>query len=208
MGVGGRTIDEFLDAVAAPSPTPGGGTVSAICAALSVALSRMVGKLAVGKEGYEAVQGELASLEQRARRLQDRLRELAAEDAASYDAVVAAMRMPRGSDEERKQRVEALQTAYRRAAEVPLETMDRSLEALEIAGIAARTGSRSATTDAGVAALLAEAALRGAALNVRVNLAALRDVRYRDEAEPKLKEILERADKLAHEVLAIVEGRL
>ena len=126
MGVGGRTIDEFLDAVAAPSPTPGGGTVSAICAALSVALSRMVGNLAVGKEGYEAVQGELASLEQRARRLQDRLRELAAEDAASYDAVVAAMRMPRGSDEERKQRVEALQTAYRRAAEVPLGFLGRA----------------------------------------------------------------------------------
>ena len=208
MGVGEQTIEELLEAIAAPSPTPGGGSVSAICAALSVALSRMVANLAVGKEGYEAVQGELSSLEHRGRQLQARLRQLAAEDAASYAAVVDAMRMPRGTDEERKRRVEAMQAAYRRASETPLETMERSLEALEIAELAARSGNRSATSDAGVAALLAEAALRGAALNVRVNLAALRDVPFRDEAERKLKDILERADKVGHEVMAIVEGRL
>jgi len=208
VGIGDRSIDEFLEAIAAPSPTPGGGTVAAICAALSVGLSRMVANLARGKEGYEAAQGELASLDERARRLQARLRELAAEDAASYEAVVAARRMPRGTDEERKRRVEAMQAAYRKAAEVPLETMERSLEALEIASVAVTHGSRSATSDAGVAALLAEAAMRAAALNVRVNLAALRDVPYREGAERTLNAILERADKVGHEVLAIVEGRL
>jgi len=208
VGIGDRSIDDLLDAIASPSPTPGGGTVSAICAALSVALSRMVANLARGKEGYESAQGELASLEERASRLQDRLRELAAEDAAAYDAVVAAMRMPRTTDEERARRVEAMQAAYRKAAEVPLETVERSLEALEIAAIAVTRGSRSATTDAGVAVLLAEAAMRGAALNVRVNLAALRDVPYREGVERTLNGILERADKIGHDVLAIVEGRL
>ena len=208
MGIGDETIDEFLDAIASPSPTPGGGTVSAICAALSVALSRMVANLARGKEGYESAHEELAALDSRAHHLQDRLRELAAEDAAAYEAVVAAMRMPRTTDEDRAKRVEAMQAAYRRAAEVPLETMERSLEALEIAAIAVTRGSRSATSDAGVAALLAEAAMRGAALNVKVNLAALRDAPYREGVERTLDAILARADKIGHDVLAIVEGRL
>ncbi len=208
MGVGDQTIDEFLESVAAPSPTPGGGSVAAICGALSAALSRMVASLAVGKEGYEAVQGELESFQERSRSVQRRLRDLADEDATAYDAVVAAMRRPRGGDEERKQRVDAMQAAYRRAAEVPLETMERGLEALELAGIVARIGNRSATTDAGVAALLAGAALRSAALNVRVNLAALRDSGPRERAEKKLQDILARADKIGHEVLALVEGRL
>ncbi len=117
MGVGDQTIDEFLESVAAPSPTPGGGSVAAICGALSAALSRMVASLAVGKEGYEAVQGELESFQERSRSVQRRLRDLADEDATAYDAVVAAMRRPRGGDEERKQRVDAMQAAYRRAAE-------------------------------------------------------------------------------------------
>ncbi len=208
MGITDGTIDEFLEAVAAPSPTPGGGTVAAICAALSVALSRMVANLARGKEGYEAAQAELAALDERARVLQGRLGALATEDTAAYDSVVAAMRMPRGTDEERTRRVDAMQAAYRRAAEVPLETMERSLEALEVAAVAVTRGSRSASSDAGVAALLAEAAMRAAALNVRVNLAALRDLPYRDEVEERLSAILARADKVGHDVLAIVEGRL
>ena len=120
-----RTLEEFLAAVAAPTPTPGGGSVSALAGALSVALSRMVAGLARGKKGYESVESELVQLEGRAKKTQARLEALIDEDAKAYDAVMAAMRSPKSTDQEKAARVEAMQRAYRRATEVPLETMER-----------------------------------------------------------------------------------
>src|SRR5690242_8358619 len=115
-----KTINEFLSAVAAPTPTPGGGSVSALAGALSAALSRMVAGLAQGKTGYEAVAAELAEIENRGRKLQSRLEALIDEDARAYDLVIAAMRMPKTSDAEKAARVAAMQSAYRKATEVPL----------------------------------------------------------------------------------------
>lgn len=203
-----QSVEAYLSALAAATPTPGGGSVSALVAALSVALSRMVAGLAIGKQGYEDRQDELRQLEKRAEFLQRRLLTLADEDSTAYDRVVAAMRLPKNSEAEKRSRVEAMQSAYRHATEVPLETVERCVEALELAREAAVKGNRSASTDCGVAVLLAEAAIRGAALNVRVNLASLRDEKYRAEAEARLKSSLARADTIGHEAMALVEGRL
>lgn len=203
-----RTVGEFLEAVAAATPTPGGGSVSALAGALSVALSRMVAGLARDKKGYEDVQAELAVIEERARAIQDRLEHLVEEDARAYEAVLAAMRMPRSTDRERAARVEAMQAAYREATRIPLETMERCVEALEIAEAAAKKGNRSASTDVGVAILLAEAALRGASLNCRVNLAAIRDEAFRQEAEGTIERLRTRADGVGHEAMAIVSSRM
>lgn len=208
MGVKDQTVEEFLASVAAPTPTPGGGSVSALAGALSVALSRMVAGLAVGKKGYEAVEAELAQLETKARKVQARLAALVEEDQRAYDAVIAAMRMPKSSDRERAARVEAMQAAYRRATEVPLDTMERCVEALEIAEAAVKKGNRGATTDAAVAILLAEAAIRGASLNCTVNLASIRDEGFRTEGEERVEALLKRADAIGHEAMAVVTSRL
>jgi len=208
VGVGKRTVDEYLEALASPSPTPGGGSVAALCGALSVALSRMVSSLAVGKEGYESVQADLRDLEGRAKALQDRLLGLADEDARAYDSVIAAMRLPKKTDAERAARVEAMQAAYRHATEVPLETMQACAEALGFALVAAQKGNRNAITDAGVAALAAEAGIRAASLNVRINLSALRDNELRSRIEDRLAAILRDANRVGHETMALVEGRL
>lgn len=208
MGMKDQTVETYLASVAAATPTPGGGSVSALVAALSVALSRMVAGLAIGKKGYEDGQEDLRKIEIRAEPLQRRLVALADEDSAAYDRVVAAMRLPRATDAEREARVAALQAAYRRATEVPLETVERCVEALELARDAATKGNRGASTDCGVAVLLAEAAVRGAGLNVRVNLASLRDEAYRSGAEARLAGALERAQAIGHEAMALVEGRL
>ena len=208
MGVRDQTVGEFLSAVAAATPTPGGGSVSALAGALSVALSRMVTGLARDKKGYEDVQAELARIEERAKEAQLRLERLIEEDARAYDAVVTAMRMPRSTDEERTARVEAMQTAYKGATQVPLETMERCVEALEVAEAAAKKGNRGASTDVGVAILLAEAALRGASLNCRVNLAAIRDETFRSATEEKMSRLLARADAVGHEAMAIVSSRM
>jgi formiminotetrahydrofolate cyclodeaminase len=208
MGLTDRGVREFLEAVAAPTPTPGGGSVAALCGALSAALSRMVAGLAAGKQGYEDAQEDLRALQMRARDLQNRLLALVERDAAAYDGVVAAMKRPKGTDAEKAARVLAMQEAYVKASEVPLETMEACLEALELALLAAQKGNRSAVTDAGAAALLAEAGLRAASLNVRINLTALKDGATRARIESRLADLLERADKVGRDALAFVEGRM
>jgi formiminotetrahydrofolate cyclodeaminase len=208
MGVKDQTVGAYLASVAAGTPTPGGGSVSAVVGALSVALSRMVGGLALGKKGYESSQESLRRLEATAEPLQRRLVSLADEDSAAYDLVVQAMHLSKSTDAERAARVAALQTAYRHATEVPLETVERCVEALELARQAAESGNRGASTDCGVAVLLAEAAIRGASLNVQVNLASLKDEAYRAQAEAKLASALAEAEIIGHEAMALVEGRL
>ncbi len=203
-----RTVGEYLKALAAGAPTPGGGSVSALAGALSVALGRMVAALAVGKTGYEAVQGDLARLEARAVPIQARLEALVDEDSAAYELVLQAMRLPRSTDAERASRVEAMQAAYREASKVPLETVERCVESLELAREAAEKGNRGASTDCGVAVLLAEAAIRGASLNVKVNLASLKDEAFRAAVEEQLRVLLARAERVGHETMAIVEGRV
>jgi glutamate formiminotransferase/formiminotetrahydrofolate cyclodeaminase len=168
----------------------------------------MVAGLARGKKGYETVERELAEIEARGKSLQERLEALVEEDAKAYEAVVAAMRLPKGSDSEKEARVAAMQAAYRRATEVPLETMERCTEALELAEAAVKKGNRSATTDAAMAILLAEAAVRGASLNCAVNLAAIKDESFRSQSEDRVEELLKRADEIGHEAMAIVTDRL
>ncbi|HKZ99441.1 MAG TPA: cyclodeaminase/cyclohydrolase family protein [Thermoplasmata archaeon] len=201
-------LGRFLDAVASPTPTPGGGSAAALAGALSVALSRMVLGLARGKRGYEAVEARLAEIEGRAVPLQARLEALVEDDAKAYGEVVRARKLPRSSDAERAVRVRELQAAYRRATEVPLATLEACAEALELADTAAEIGSRGAATDAGVAVLLGEAAARGAAMNVRVNLPAIRDEPFRSEAEDRLEALEARTSGTAARALARIDGRL
>ena len=208
MGVKDRTLEEYLESIAAATPTPGGGSVAALCGALSAALSRMVANLAIGKEGYESAQAELKELGRRAKALQSRLLVLMEEDATAYDAVISAMRLAKKTDADRAARVRAMQSAYERATTVPLDTMQACSDALGIALVAAQKGNRNAISDAGVAALVAEAGLRAAGLNVRINLAALKDHALRAEIEKRLEAILKEADRVGHDVLALVEGRL
>ncbi len=208
MGVKDEALGAFLDSVAAPTPTPGGGSVSAVVAALGAALARMVAGLARGKNGYESVQSDLVQIEAKASVLQGRLLELAEEDSKAYGKVVEAMKLPKGTDGEKTSRVEALQAAYQEATRVPLETMEACSEVLELAALAVEKGNRGATTDAAVAILLAEAGLRGASLNARINLASIRDETFRSSAEAKMDRILSHADQVGHRAMALAEGRI
>lgn len=208
MGVKDSTVEEFLAHVAAPTATPGGGSVAALAGALSAALSRMVAGLALGKKGYESSARELMEIETRGKSVQARLEALVDEDARAYEAVMAAMRLPKESDSQKEARVTAMQAAYRRATEVPLETMERCIEALELAEAAVKKGNRGATTDAAMAILLAESAIRGASLNCAVNLASIRDESFRTQAEARVENLLKRADEIGHEAMAVVTERL
>lgn len=203
-----ESLEPFLERVAAATPTPGGGAVSAVCGALSASLSRMVANLAIGKEGYEEHHEDLRDVETRGKALQTKFLVLAGEDARAYDAVIEAMRLPKATEEERAARKEAMQAAYRRATEVPMETIRACIDALELARETAEKGSRSAITDVGMAAILAQAAMRGAGLNVRINLAAVADEEWRQKIEEELYGNLGVGAGLAHRVDDIVDSKM
>lgn len=182
---GGESIAGFSAAVASSTPVPGGGTVVALVGSLAAALAQMVSALTVGRKKYAAVDAEMKELGLRAARLVRRLAELKDEDAAAYTGVSEAYKLPKDTPEQLTARNAAIQAGLMKAAEVPLETVRWCGEVAELAAICAEKGNTNAVSDAGVAALLAEAACRGAAYNVRINVVGMPD---KAQGEPLAKE--------------------
>jgi formiminotetrahydrofolate cyclodeaminase len=175
------TID-LLDAFASNEPLPGGGSAAALAGALGVSLLLMVAGLPKTRSGTsvpeEAV--DLAAASARLRLLRDSLVGLVDRDSEAYRSLMTALRLPKGSDEERAARRDAMQAAMRAATEVPLETMRECQQALAGAVIVARNGHRPAASDAAVAVELLQAALRGSGMNVDANLGGIEDRHYCD----------------------------
>jgi glutamate formiminotransferase / formiminotetrahydrofolate cyclodeaminase len=168
-------LDEFIDSIAAPTPTPGGGTVAAVAGALAAALTQMVAGLTAGRPKFAAVDAEVRDVATHAAELSVTLRDLAVRDSAAYSAVSAAYKLPKTPDTAATERQRAITSALLEAAAVPLETARAASRVAELAALVAEKGNPNAVSDAGVAALLADAACRGAAYNVRINVAALPD---------------------------------
>jgi len=187
MSFSQRPFAELLKAFRSPEPTPGGGSASALAGAVGASLLAMVA--ALEKPGAQAEEDvrRLRSAGVRCASLSDRLSALIDEDSAAYDDVVAAFRLPKGTDTEKAARSIQIQEALRGATEVPLEVMRTCGDALEQSTIVAELGSRNARSDVQVGVELLAAGIRGARLNVDVNLQSLKDVAYvkavRDEAE-------------------------
>ncbi len=171
----GQTVSGFMDSVASPAPVPGGGSVAAHGGALGAALTQMVAGLTMGRKKYAAVEPEMKEAATAAAALLHQLSGLVARDAEAYAAVSAAYKLPKEPEDAATRRGEAISRALLGAAEVPLETVRACARVAELAALVAQKGNSNATSDAGVAALLAEAACRGAAFNVRINVAALED---------------------------------
>jgi glutamate formiminotransferase/formiminotetrahydrofolate cyclodeaminase len=170
-----ETVPRFLAAVASAAPTPGGGSVVAHVGALAAALAQMVAGLTVGKKKYAAVDAEMREMTVRTASLGSRLARLVDEDAHAYEAVSAAYQLPKEPAHAAEARRASIDRALIRAAEVPLATAQLCAEVAAVAEAGATRGNINAISDAGVAALLADAACRGAAYNVRINIAALSD---------------------------------
>jgi len=209
LGGGGESLapTAFLDATAAGTPAPGGGSVSALAGALTAALAARVARLTVGKSKYADVEARLYDVIVQAESLRAELTSAIEADSAAFDAVMAARKLPKGTDEEKAARHAAVQAATLHATQVPLETARLSLQALELALVVAQSGNVNATTDAAVAGLMARAAVEGAGLNVRVNVASLADqVRARALLD-ELATLRSRAAQLADQAIASAEQR-
>ena len=202
------TGDAFLAAVASSDPVPGGGSVAAYAGALGAALTRMVAGLTTAKKKYAAVEAEMATVAESAKVLAEKLESLVASDAAAYATVSAAYRMPKATDAESGARKRAISDALVAASEVPLETARACADVADLAAIVAVKGNSNAITDAGVAALLAEAGCKGAAYNVRVNVSSLEDRSRGERLVTEARQQVERAAKSAQAVSKAVESAL
>ena len=200
---------ELIERLATSDPIPGGGSASALAGAMAAALVHMVVALTANRPaaaGNEEILDEIGS---EAVAAQSELLRLAELDAAAYDAVIRARRLPKDTELERQSRDTQVHQATREATLAPLETVRRAADVLGLAERLAPIGNRNAVSDVGVGALLAVTAMRGAALNVRINLPYLaNDDPLRVEAAGQLHALLDRIDERERDVRHAVEARL
>ena len=197
------TVAEFNERLASSDPVPGGGSASAVAASLAASLVAMVAELSK-RPKYMDHSALHAVVQARGRELADRLLTLADEDSAAYAAFAAAMKLPKDTDDEREARSSAMRAAARAAAEVPLRCVEACLEVIQAAESLAGRCNMNASSDLSVASLLAEAAARGAAANVRVNLPSVGDDAWAVETETRVADLLEQITDAASSCRRIV----
>ncbi len=169
------SINDFISGLASSAPTPGGGAVSALAGALAAALAEMVGQLTAGREKYREVEPQVREILAQLAAQRAELMRLVEQDALAYQQVAAAYRLPRSTDQEREERATAVEVALNVAMEPPRLVAQAARSVLVLAGEIAAIGNPTVASDAGCAALLAQAALRCASLNVLANVVLLRD---------------------------------
>ena len=179
-------VADLLDAVASSDPVPGGGSVSALAGALGASLLLMVAGMPRTRTGAPEETADPSEAASRLRPIRDSLTELIDRDSDAYRAVVAAFKLPKAADDEKSARRAAIQDATKLATEVPLETMRLCHRALQDVTVVERCGNLNAMSDAGVARALLTAGLRGARLNVEINLPGLSDAGYVADVKSEL----------------------
>jgi glutamate formiminotransferase/formiminotetrahydrofolate cyclodeaminase len=199
-------VDRFVDEVSSESPAPGGGSVAALAGSLSAGLAAMVANLTVGKKGYETAWDELSLLAERAQGVKDRLARAVDDDTEAFNAVMAAMRMPKATADQQAARNAALESGYQHAATVPLQTARACLEALELSLVVAQKGNRNSASDAGVAALMARAGVEGAVLNVLINLGSVKDEEFKASCHHKSDTLVAEANAACAAVIETVKA--
>lgn len=187
------SLHDFIQAIASPQPTPGGGTAAAAAGAMGVGLLMMVSGLPRTRGNTDEERAALAAIRARLAPLGEALERCADRDAEAFDAVMAAYRLPKATDDEKAARRAAIAAAMQGATEAPLETLGLAVDALESVATVATMGNASASSDVGVGAGLLVAAANGAAANVRINLDGLADEGYRAGATARLEALLARA---------------
>jgi len=203
-----KKVSNFLDELASNSPTPGGGSVAALAGALGAALISMVGNLTVGKKKYEDVEEDIKKIISSSERLRYELSQLIEEDVKVFNNFMATYKMPKETEDEKKVRAEKIQEALVEAAKVPLKTAYKCLDIMILSEEIAEKGNINVISDAGVAVLMAEAALESAILNVKINLRMIKDEKIRTELSSSIEEILSKEKGQKEKVLKTIEEKI
>lgn len=197
----------FLDDLAAATAAPGGGSAAAYAGAMSAALVAMVAGLTLGKKKYADVEPEMRAILSQARELRNELTDAVVDDAAAFEAVMGAFKLPKENPEQEKARKAAIQVATLNAAHVPLHVAQGSVKAMELAARCAQIGNLNAISDAASGAAMARAALTAAGYNVRINLNSLDDKSSGGKMLEELRELETKADELEKEIRGFMRER-
>ena len=183
------TVEGFINETASSSPAPGGGSIAALNASSSAALIAMVANLTLGKEKYAAVEGDMKDVAAKATALKDDFLALIDEDSNAFNKIMAAFKLPKDTDEAKKARSAAIQEATKGAALVPFKVGQKANELFVLAETVITKGNQNAITDGAVAAMNARAAVRGAFLNVKINLGSIKDALFVEDLKKRMAEI-------------------
>ena len=201
-------LREFANELSMDSPAPGGGSTAALSGALSAALSSMVSNLTVGKKEYEDVQKDVKKFAVSAQDLKDEFLRAVDLDTTAFNKVINALKLPKKTDEQKKEKARAIEEASQEATLVPLGVLEKSIEALKLAKDTALKGNRNSLSDAGVAGLMAQAAAEGAYYNVKINLPGLEDADFKSKTKKQAATLVKKARMLGDELREIIEKEL
>ena len=196
-------LKRFLEKISSDTPTPGGGSASALAGALSASLVAMVAGLSFKKD--KTKKKGMEGIREKGLSIQKRLLQATAEDSKSFDAVIRAFRLPRNSEKERLHRVKEIQKAYQRATLTPQLVCQQSLQLLEYSKTLMLRGNPNAFSDAGVAAFLADAACAGGVLNIKINLAAVTEKNFAKKMNILMRNWARKRNQVMKAILKLVE---
>ena len=202
------TCKDFADETASESPAPGGGSISAYMGALGAALGTMVANLSAHKPGWDERWKEFSNYADEGQEVMKELIHLVDEDTEAFNRIMAVFGMPKKTDEEKAARAEALEQATLYATQVPLRTMKASMKVFPLVEAMSREGNPNSVSDAGVGALAARSAVMGAALNVRINAAGLKDRATADKLVAEAEALVKEAQALEAKTLEIVNQKI
>ena len=200
-----QKITDFIEKTASGIPVPGGGSVSALSAALGAGLTEMVANLTVGKKGYESVESEMKETAETVENLRIKLIAEVDKDSNAYKDVLAAFKLPKTTAKEQEQRKQAIQDAMKNAARVPLGVAYDSLQVMDLAEKVIKSGNRNAVSDGAVGTMMARSAALGALFNVKINLSSIEDDAFVEELTREVNKLESRVHERETEILALVE---
>jgi methenyltetrahydrofolate cyclohydrolase len=203
-----KSVAAFLDELASPSPAPGGGSVAALAGALGAALTSMVCNLTTGKKKYLAVEEEMKKILVQSEELREKFTTLVEKDTQAFNKVMEAFGLPKDTDPQKALRGAAIGEATKEATLVPLEVMKHCIDALALTQEVASKGYVNSISDAGVSALMLQAACESAALNVRINLNGLSDSEFVGWKSDEMISLLKTSRMMLEETQSIVAEKM
>ncbi|HBH13258.1 MAG: Formiminotetrahydrofolate cyclodeaminase [Clostridiales bacterium 38_11] len=183
------TLDQFTKDTASDSPVPGGGSIAAVCGALSASLTSMVANLTIGKKNYVEVENEMIIIAEKAEGIRQKMLDYIETDCDAFNAVLDAFKLPKETDEEKSNRTEAIQDALKKAASVPFEIATAAYEIMDLAEHVVLKGNSNAVTDGIISAMTARTAVLAALLNVKINLGTIKDEAFVEDLRKRVSEL-------------------
>ncbi len=203
-----KPLSYFLDKLCSNSPEPGGGSASALVGAIAASLAGMLASLTINKKGYEDQWEKMKEYYEKAKKLKDEMLELLQKDTEAFDDAAKAFKLPKNTEEEKKIRAEAIETGLKKATQVPLSIMEKSLEISRLALEVLKKGNKMAITDGAISAIFANATAVGAMFNVRINFTWMKDREYIEKTEQRLDEIIKETEKIKNEAMEYTLNKL